>query len=209
MSDKLRRPPLSTTYSECLWHILILTIVIYLGSKRILPQGRISREGPSATTANLHAALRVVVELLSSEEAQHNGRAEGLQLFLQQQPCCKGERYTCRSCRPYRSEIEGAIDAWAEAGLLSQRLRWALPPQGDTGGTPDTPLEDEHQGSSKGRGKGGDPGRGPTERSVYRQAEYSFSIPTPQRRLYGGWIYPDVGPRTDGTNPVNADAKSR
>ena len=103
-----------------------------------------TRDGPSAATATLHAALRVIVDLLTLEEVQQYGKAEGLRLSLQQQPCCQTwDHLTCRSCRPYRSRINEALDAWAEAGTLAQRLRWALLPQGDTGGTIDTPFDDE------------------------------------------------------------------
>ena len=89
-------------------------------------------------------ALRVAVDLLTLEETQHYGGAERLRLSLQQQPCCQAwDHLTCSSCRPDRREINEALDAWAEAGILAQRLRWALLPQGDTGGTIDTPLDDE------------------------------------------------------------------
>ena len=124
---------------------VIPILVIYFRSKEIYRLGKEHREVSSAVTATLHAALWVVVELLTSEEAQHNGRAERLSLFLQQQPCCRGERLTCRSCRPYHGENGRAIEAWAEAVFLSQRLRWALLPQGDKGGTIDTPLDDDQQ----------------------------------------------------------------
>ena len=79
--------------------------------------------------------------ILEVEEEEQSQKATDLDKRLQEQRCCAFG--LCAPCLRLRAVVEEAQGARAEAGLLAQRIKWALLRQGDTGSTPTYPPDDE------------------------------------------------------------------